>query len=98
MSDNHSKEDNHSEQDTLLEFPCDFGIKAIGLDENDFDILVIEIIKKHVEVLSDDAVETRQSSNKKYLSVTVTITAISKVQLDAIYIELSGHERVTMAL
>lgn len=91
---NNNQEDNEN----LLEFPCEFPIKAVGLAENSFDQLVVEIIRKHVPALAEGAINTRPSSNGKYLSVTVTINAESKAQLDAIYIELSGHERVIMAL
>lgn len=84
--------------ETLLEFPCEFSIKAVGLDENNFDLLVIKIVRKHIRYLAEDTVSSRNSSNGKYLSVTVTVTAESKAQLDAIYTELSSHDRVVMAL
>ncbi len=91
-------ENQTNDQDTLFEFPCEFQIKAIGLAGESFELLVIEIISNHYNDLSDDSVQSRESSNGKYLSVSVTITAESKAQLDAIYIELSSHDRVTMAL
>jgi hypothetical protein len=84
--------------ETLLEFPCEFPIKAMGLNEDGFDLLVVEIVQKHIIVLSEDAVKSRSSSNSKYLSVTVTVIAVSKKQLDDIYTDLSGHDRVLMAL
>ena len=98
MSEENNTNEDGSNEDTLLEFPCEFQVKAIGLQDQSFELLVIEIINKHVEKLSGDAVTTRASGNAKYLSVSVTITATSKRQLDAIYIELSGHDRVVMAL
>jgi putative lipoic acid-binding regulatory protein len=84
--------------ESALTFPCTFPIKAMGLAGNDFDLLVVEIIRKHAPDLGEGAVQTRASSGGKYLSVTVTIEAVSQEQLDAIYMELSGHERVVMAL
>ncbi len=91
-------EEKNSNEDTLLEFPCEFNLKAVGLAEESFELLVVEIVSKHIDELPEDAITTRESSNGKYLSVTVTFTAISKFQLDTIYIELSGHDRVMMAL
>ena len=85
-------------QDTLLEFPCEFHVKAIGLAENSFDLLVAELVSNHVENVLESAIESRESSNGKYLSVTITITATSKPQLDAIYQDLSDHKLVVMAL
>ncbi len=87
-----------STQETLLEFPCEFPIKAMGLSINNFDALVVEIVRKHVSELSEAAVNSRQSSGGKYTSVTVLIEATSKAQLDAIYQELSSHQLVKYVL
>ncbi len=84
--------------DTHLEFPCTFPIKAMGLSGTDFDLLVVEIVTRHTGPLNEGAVTLRPSSNGKYVSVTVTIHAESKQQLDAVYRELTAHERVLMAL
>lgn len=85
-------------QDTHLEFPCNFPVKAMGLAGTDFDLLVMEIVGRHAGPLREGAVSSRPSSNGKYVSVTVVIQAQSKQQLDAIYNELTAHERVLMAL
>ena len=44
------------------------------------------------------AVITRSSRGGKWVSVTVTIQATSRAQLDAIYQALSDHDKVVMAL
>lgn len=85
-------------QPTALEFPCDFPIKAMGLAADDFDALVVTLVGRHIADLREGAVSIRPSSNGKYLSVTVVVRAESQAQLDAIYRELTGHERVLMAL
>ena len=87
-----------STTDTQLEFPCTFPIKAMGLSGTDFDLLVVEIVARHAGQVHEGAVTARPSSNGKYVSVTVVIQAQSKQQLDAIYSELTAHERVLMAL
>jgi len=86
------------ENETLLQFPCRFPIKAMGRAEADFDALVVAIIKRYVPDLKEGAVQTRSSRGGKYLSVTVTIEATSKSQLDAIYQALFDNERVLMSL
>ncbi len=83
---------------SALEFPCQFPVKAIGRDTDEFEAIVTEIIRRHVPDLSDDAVTTRSSSGGKYLSVTATFIAESQEQLDAMYYELSSHEQVLMVL
>ncbi len=87
--------------ETLLEFPCHFPIKAMGLhgtDGIDFEALVIELVRRHAPDLGEAAIKTRPSSGGKYLSVTVTVHATSREQLDNIYRELSACEQVMMAL
>lgn len=90
-----SEQDN---QETLLEFPCDFAIKAMGETSDDLDQIVIEIVRRHVDDIAEGAVSSRQSSGGKFTSVTVTIKATSKQQLDAIYMELSSHQRIKYVL
>lgn len=87
-----------SEQDTLLEFPCQFPIKAMGRAEEDFEALVVSLVRKHAPDLGEAAVKTRDSQGGKYLSVTITVTATSRDQLDNIYRELTACEQVLMAL
>ena len=86
------------EQETLLEFPCRFPIKAMGRAGEDFDTLVVQMVRRHVPDLNEAAVTLRESSGGKWVSVTVVIEATSKSQLDAIYRELSAHEKVVWAL
>jgi uncharacterized protein len=87
--------------ETLLEFPCQFAVKAMGKCGLEFDLLVIEIVCRHVPNFyeqAEKAVTTRPSKDGNYLAVTVLIEASSKQQLDAIYQDLSDHPQVLMAL
>jgi putative lipoic acid-binding regulatory protein len=84
--------------ETLLEFPCQFPIKAMGRDDGRFESLVVEIVRKHAPDLSEEAVQCRASKAGNYLSVTVTVSATSREQLDNIYLELTACEHVLMAL
>jgi putative lipoic acid-binding regulatory protein len=87
-----------TEPETLLEFPCQFSVKAMGLATDGFDLIVVEIVNRHVPDLGEGAVKTRPSRAGKYVSVTVTFEASSKAQLDAIYQALSDNDRVLMSL
>ncbi len=86
------------EGETLLEFPCEFPIKAMGLTCDELEIAVIEIVNRHVNDLGEGAVRIKPSKNGKYLAITVDVTARSKQQLDAIYMDLTACEYVLMAL
>lgn len=92
---------NHQDEtlpdETLMEFPCSFPIKAMGKAADDFDMLVVEIVRKHYPDVSEGAVKTKPSRQGNYVSVTVTIEAQSRRQLDNIYMELTAHERILMA-
>lgn len=87
-----------SEEETLLEFPCQFPIKAMGKSSADFDMIVVEIVRQHANDIKEGAVTSRPSKGGKYTAVTVVIEATSKVQLDAIYQGLTDCPDVLMAL
>ena len=80
-----------------LEFPCEFPIKVMGRDKDDFAELVLELIGQHIDS-PPVRVQQRSSSSGKYLSLTVTVTASSRDQLDSIYRALNGHDRILMTL
>jgi putative lipoic acid-binding regulatory protein len=86
------------EQPTLLEFPCEFPIKVVGRREDGFAQVVSGIVQRHVEDFTPSTLEMRASRNARFLSITVTFTARSREQLDALYRELSGHPLVMMVL
>lgn len=82
----------------LMEFPCAFPIKSIGRMGEHFEELVIEIVRRHAPDLCESQVKVRPSRGGKWIAVTLIIQAESQEQLDAIYHDLSGHERVAWAL
>ena len=85
-------------EDSLIEYPCQFPVKVMGKHCEEFEIAVLQIFNRHVPNLAEDAIKTRPSKGNKYLAITVTIEATSREQLDNIYLELSAHELVSMAL
>ena len=85
-------------RDTLLEFPCDFPIKAFGESSEDFPQKVLTIIQRHANSVTSESIQCRKSQGGKYDAVTITITATSKSQLDDIYQDLTASPDVIMAL
>ena len=85
-------------QETLLEFPCAFPLKVMGLADEELSPAVLTIVRRHAPEFDDSSVEMRASSGGKYLSLTCTITATSKLQLDELYRELSSHPLVKIVL
>lgn len=84
--------------ETLLEFPCEFPIKAFVTSEIDGPGIVLAIVSRHVAEIPPHRLTTRASKGGRYLAVTVTIEATSKAQLDAIYLDLTHCPDVIMAL
>ena len=85
-------------KDTLMEFPCDFNLKAFGKCDVSFEDLIRDIVNRHVPELPADAVNIRPSSKGNYHAATVKFTADSQKQLDELYRELSGHDDIIMVL
>jgi putative lipoic acid-binding regulatory protein len=131
-----------SDEDSLIEYPCDFPIKIMGrvgvapgsvstkrptaapdgpLDADDaaftemsplegastgvleqrrqeFTQAVLMIVKRHAPDFDETSLEARISRKNTYLSLTCTIRAVSRAQLDALYQELCDHPMVVMVL
>jgi uncharacterized protein len=81
-----------------LQFPTVFPIKVMGRREDGFAQVVSEIALKHAPDFHPETIEMRTSKNGRYISLTVTINAKSREQLDALYSELSKHPMVIMVL
>lgn len=84
--------------DKLLQFPCEFPIKVMGRDADDFESEVLAIFRRHLGDIDAAQVNARPSSSGNFLSVTVTFRATSQEQLDALYRELTDHEQVLFCL
>ena len=82
----------------VMTFPCEFPLKAFGKNTDDFEALIVTIVRRHVPDLDDSAVSSRASNGDVYRSVTATFMAQSREQLDTLYSELSAHEQVLMVL
>ncbi|GAB2181122.1 YbeD family protein [Denitratisoma sp. agr-D3] len=85
-------------EETLLEFPCDFPLKIMGASRDGFAQAVVEVVVKHAPDFDAATVEMRPSKAGNYLSLTCTVRATSKAQLDALYLELTGHPWVRIVL
>jgi putative lipoic acid-binding regulatory protein len=92
-----SNQDINGGEETLFEFPCKFPIKAMGRNIIGIEETIVEIIRKHAPETDVVSVRTRLSAGGKYIGVTITITARSKAQLDAIYMDLTSHPEVLMS-
>ncbi|MCU7937934.1 MAG: DUF493 domain-containing protein [gamma proteobacterium symbiont of Bathyaustriella thionipta] len=86
------------DEDNLMHFPCDFALKVMGENINNYPDYVLSVCQQHVECVTESCVHTRPSRSGKYIAVTVQLVATSRQQLDDLYIELNNHEQTKMAL
>ena len=86
------------DDESPLKVPCEFPLKAMGRATPELEIAVLEIMNRHVPDLGEGSVKTRESRNGNYISITVTIQARSRDQLDAIYMELTSCEHIVFAI
>ena len=85
-------------KDTLLEFPCSFPIKVMGKRTDELAQIVTGVVLEHAPDFNPATVEMRVSKAGNYLSLTCTINATSKQQLDDLYRALSSHPAVSVVL
>lgn len=83
--------------ETLIEFPAEFAVKAMGLHTDDFEELIAEIVLPHIAQQQAN-VTTLPSKGGKYISVSVRFTATSLEQLHAVYGALKQEPRVLYTL
>ena len=85
-------------EESLLKFPCDFPIKVMGQRQDGFAQAMLEVVLRHAPDFDAAAMEMRPSAKGNYMSLTCTIRAVSREQLDALYAELSAHPLVKVVL
>ncbi|MDO8925329.1 MAG: DUF493 domain-containing protein [Sideroxyarcus sp.] len=85
-------------KDSLIEYPSDFPIKVFGEAKPGFAQAVAIVVQGHAPDFDATSIETRSSTGAKYISLTCTIRATSREQLDNLYRDLTSHPMVKMVL
>lgn len=81
-----------------IEFPCKYPIKVLGEAHPDLNQHVIDVMNRHAPTITESDLSAKNSSKGKWQSITVTIIATGKPQLDAIFADLKTSARVKMVL
>ncbi|CEK10680.1 HP0495 family protein [Legionella hackeliae] len=87
-----------TDKKSLIEFPCNFPLKIIGTNTENFFKEIAEIARKHFPETLDEAIVCQESKQGNYLAITVTIFVHDQVTLDALYFELTEHPDIKMVL
>lgn len=84
--------------ESALKFPMAFPIKVMGRRDDRFAQTIVDVVRRHAPDFDAATLEMRASRAGNYLSVTATINATSREQLDALYRDLTSHPMVAMVL
>lgn len=83
---------------SLIEYPSAFPIKVMGANVPGFAEAIIAAVRVHDPAFDASGVEMRPSKANNYLGLTLTVTATSRAQLDALYQALTSHPMVKVVL
>ena len=87
-----------SRTDSLIEYPCRFPVKVMGVKVDGLGQAVTLIAREFDPGFDASSIELRESKAGNYLGVTITINATSREQLDELYRTLSTHPMVKLVL
>lgn len=82
----------------LLSFPTDYPVKVIGRPSDEFRARVHALVLRHVPGLDADRVSERLSGNGNFLSISYTLRAESREQIEALTADLKACDGVMMLL
>ncbi len=83
---------------SLIEYPCEFPIKIMGRTRPGFAQAILEVVQRYAPDFDAATLEMKSSKHGKYVSITCTINATSREQLDGLYKELCDHPMVVTVL
>lgn len=92
------KPNGHHTEESIIQFPCDFTLKIMGKAGNEFEEIALAIVKKYFPTLDAACIQKKFSKDNNYLSLSITVYAESKTQLDAVYQALSSTKEILMVL
>jgi putative lipoic acid-binding regulatory protein len=83
---------------SLIDFPCDYKLKAMGKNSDTFIDVVFEITKKFAPDITKENITLNNSKKKNFISVNIQFHATCIEQIHGIYGELKKHPEVLMTL
>ncbi|RUO32158.1 hypothetical protein CWE12_04030 [Aliidiomarina sedimenti] len=82
--------------DQLLDFPCDFTFKVMGLATDSLEEQIVAVVQQHAP--GDYQPKQRPSSKGTYASVSINVVVHSKDHVELLYRELSAIDDVRYVL
>jgi hypothetical protein len=85
-------------EQSLIDYPSDFPIKVMGPTHIDFAATIAQLVLAFDPTFHAGKMEARPSGKGNYTGLTVTVRAVSRTQLDALYQALSDHPMVKIVM
>jgi len=82
----------------LIDYPSRFPLKVFGNQSEEFETIVMALLKARCPREKHFEVRRRASKAGKYIALTITFTAQNRKQLENIYQDLYECEQVVMSL
>ena len=86
------------EEPPKIEFPCEYPIKVLGRESEQFQDVILEVFERHAPGFDRDSISVRASSKGTFTALTVIITATGKPQLEALHQDLMATGHVQMVI
>lgn len=84
--------------ESILEFPCEIPIKVLGVNDAAVREAAFGIVRAHYGKLDAGRFRERESRDGNYVSLTITVRAESREEIDAVYRDLTAHTDILMVL
>ena len=81
-----------------IEFPCEYPIKILGRQCDQFETTIFQIVESHAPGFDRQNILRKVSREGTFCSLTITITATGEPQLAAMHQELMGSGLVNMVI
>lgn len=81
-----------------IEFPCEYPIKVLGTSSDAFQSIVLAVFERHAPGFDQQTIATRGSRKGTFTSLTITITATGKEQLQELHQDLMATGHVKMVI
>ena len=82
----------------LIEYPSRFPLKVFGRPSENFEAIVIDLVRARCPQAEHIEISRRHSRGGKYMALTLTFTVYTQQQLEEIYRDLYDCEQVVMSL
>jgi putative lipoic acid-binding regulatory protein len=84
--------------ESLIQFPCHFKVKVIGMHSTELKQGIAEVIGHHFPSFDMSTIHSRRSDKDHYIALTLEVFVESQSMLDAFYQDLTRLPDVKMVL